>query len=85
MEALLRLTADPRVTHDTLVPAVQLGQGVYSDHLLQTIDWCLKLNYLKRPQSVFTLQKALREEIPAAPKKKTLLSTLRDRIHGLKA
>lgn len=77
--------ADQRTAHDTLVPAIQAGQGVYSEHLLQTIDWCLQMDYLKRPQSVFTLQKALREEIPAAPKKKTLLSTLRDRIHGLKA
>ncbi|HEY3326056.1 MAG TPA: serine/threonine-protein kinase [Novimethylophilus sp.] len=79
------LAADQRVRHDALAPAIQAGQGIYSEHLLQTIDWCLQLDYLKRPQSVFTLQKALREEIPAIPKKKSLLSAICDRINGLKA
>jgi hypothetical protein len=35
--------------------------------LLQTIDWCLRLDHLRRPQSVFALQKVLlRERDPVA-------------------
>lgn len=76
------LAADLRTRDDLLVPAVKLGAGIYSDHLLEIIDWCLALDYLKRPQSVFTLQKSLREEAPMKPKKKSLFSTLRDKING---
>jgi hypothetical protein len=77
--------ADQRMKQDTMAPAVQVGAGIYSQHLLKTIDWGLALDYLKRPQSVFTLQKALREEAPRAAAKKSLLSALRDRIIGAKA
>lgn len=44
--------------------------GQYSDRLLEIIDWCLNLNHLYRPQSVFALQKALVEEITPPPKEK---------------
>ena len=33
--------------------------GKYSAELLDTVDWCLRLDHLERPQSVFALQKAL--------------------------
>jgi serine/threonine protein kinase len=72
--------ADQRMQQDTLEPAVKTWQGVYSEHLLQTIDWCLALDHLKRPQSVLTLQKSLREKIPHKPDKQSLLTALRDRI-----
>jgi hypothetical protein len=37
--------------------------------LLEIIDWCLNLNHLYRPQSVFALQKALVETVtPPKPK-----------------
>ena len=55
--------ADERVQKDQLVSAVQRWADRYSIHLLDTIDWCLKLDHLDRPQSVFTLQKALSEQI----------------------
>lgn len=76
------LAADQRIKEDLLLPAVKAGAGIYSDHLLETIDWCLALDHLKRPQSVFTLQKSLRENFPAKPKKKSLFTTLRDKING---
>jgi len=61
--------ADDRQKKDTLTPAMLRWDGQYSDRLLEIIDWCLNLNHLYRPQSVFTLQKALVEAIPApAPK-----------------
>ena len=58
--------ADLRQTKDQLVPAMVRWEGKYSDQLLETIDWCLCLNHLYRPQSVFALQKAL-TEAPAKP------------------
>lgn len=61
--------ADSRMKKDTLSPAMVRWDGQYSDRLLEIIDWCLNLNHLYRPQSVFALQKALVEAItPPRPK-----------------
>lgn len=51
--------ADSRIKADQLIPAVSLRAGHFSRHLLETIDWCLHLDPLGRPQSAFTLQKSL--------------------------
>jgi serine/threonine protein kinase len=51
--------AKARLAKDELVPAGQRWAGKYSKQLLETVDWCLKLDYLERPLSVFALQKAL--------------------------
>ena len=55
--------ADSRMEKDKLVPAMVRWDQQYSDHLLETIDWCMCLNPLYRPQSVFSLQKALTEKV----------------------
>jgi hypothetical protein len=62
--------ADQRLKKDLLIPAMVRWENKYSDQLLETIDWCLCLNHLYRPQSVFVLQKALNEPIvvPEPPK-----------------
>jgi serine/threonine protein kinase len=63
--------ADGRLEKDRLVPAMVRWEGLYSDQLLETIDWCLCLNHRYRPQSVFALQKALTEAvIPPTPQPK---------------
>ena len=86
--------ADERMQKDQLVSAVQRWSDRYSIQLLDTIDWCLKLDHLDRPQSVYSLQKALAEQIvetqeavsPAAPTAKapaargSWLSQLRQRL-----
>ena len=60
--------ADARLKKDTLSPAMMRWDGQYSDRLLEIIDWCLNLNHLYRPQSVFALQKALVETVtPPTP------------------
>ena len=66
--------ADSRMEKDRLIPAMVRWEGQYSDQLLETIDWCLCLNHLYRPQSVFALQKALTEAVsaPEQPKKNWL-------------
>jgi hypothetical protein len=48
-----------RLEKDVLVPARRAWAGKYSNELLDIIDWCLRLEHLERPQSVFALQKAL--------------------------
>ena len=59
--------ADQRLQKDGYVQARKRWPGKYSEQLLQTIDWCLRLDHLRRPQSVFALQKVLlRERDPAA-------------------
>jgi len=61
--------ADARLNKDILVPAMMRWDGQFSDRMLEIIDWCLNLNHLYRPQSVFALQKALVEAVtPPAPK-----------------
>jgi serine/threonine protein kinase len=57
--------ADARLEKDLLVPAMVRWERQFSDQLLETIDWCLCLNHLYRPQSVFALQKALTEKVIA--------------------
>src|SRR5467141_2168442 len=52
--------ADQRLKNDKLGPARRVWEGKYSHELLETVDWCLQLHHLDRPQSVFVLQKALR-------------------------
>lgn len=61
--------ADDRADDDQLQPASSRWRGQYSEQLLETIDWCLCLNHLYRPQSVFALQKALTaaHQAPTAP------------------
>jgi serine/threonine protein kinase len=51
--------SDERERADTYQPAVKAFAGRHSEQLLETIDWCLHLDPLARPQSVYTLQKAL--------------------------
>jgi len=51
--------SDERAKQDTLLSTTRTHAARYSEQLLQTVDWCLKLDPLERPQSVYSLQKAL--------------------------
>ena len=51
--------ANARKQADALVPASRAWARNYAADLLEVIDWCLQLDHLQRPQSVFALQKAL--------------------------
>jgi serine/threonine protein kinase len=55
-------SAEQRVKADELEPAAEAWKGRYSGWLLRTIDWCMRLDPLMRPQSVFALQKRLLDE-----------------------
>jgi serine/threonine protein kinase len=77
--------ADQRLEREQLIPATFRWQGQYSAQLLETIDWCLSLNHLYRPQSVFALQKALTESHPHPLKKpKTWIDRLVGRFNKQK-
>jgi serine/threonine protein kinase len=61
------LAANLRLDKDEFVPARRAWIGKYSEGLLDTIDWCLRVDHLQRPQSVLALQKALRGEKEPEP------------------
>jgi hypothetical protein len=73
--------AAERLREDCLVPARRRWSGRYSADLLDTIDWCLRLDPLERPQSAFALQKALTgERAPAHRGAAPLLDQLRQAL-----
>lgn len=51
--------ANQRIVQDKVEPARKGWSGKYSNQLLDTVDWCMRLDHLERPQSVLALQKAL--------------------------
>jgi len=51
--------ANHRSSQDKVEPARKAWSGKYTSQLLDTIDWCMRLDHMERPQSVLALQKAL--------------------------
>jgi serine/threonine protein kinase len=54
--------APQRLEKDRIAIALKRLQGVYSDNLIEVVEWCMSLDPLSRPQSVFILQKELSRE-----------------------
>ncbi len=74
--------ADKRAKDDKLPAAIDRLSGAYSQALLDIIVWCVKLDPVERPQSVFALQRTLRAiEIPSAAPK-TRLSRIWSALGG---
>ena len=75
--------APSRLEKDKMTSARKGWAGKYSPELLDTIDWCLRLDHLERPQSVFALQKALLgEKEPGFRGEAPLIDQLKDRLFG---
>jgi hypothetical protein len=75
--------ANMRLEQDKQESVKKLWSGHYSEHLLELIDWCLKLDPLERPQSVFVVQKALleKDKVPEViEKKRSLLHSIRSKF-----
>ena len=72
--------ADARLLNDKLVSAATNWRGAYSSQLLETVDACLKLNYMERPQSVFSLQKVLMDRSTMTRPRRSLLSSLKQTL-----
>jgi len=51
--------APQRTPNDRMVAVLKRLQGVYSDNLIEVVQWCMALDSLARPQSVVALQKEL--------------------------
>ena len=51
--------APQRIASDRMAVSFKRLQGVYSDNLIEVVQWCMALDPLARPQSVFALQKEL--------------------------
>ena len=75
--------ADLREKEDQLKPATDAWRGRFSPQLLATIDQCVQLNALERPQSVFALQKALLEQGTEMPQRVGILDSLRRSFNRL--
>ena len=56
--------ANQRGVEDKMEAHLAKLEAIYTPQLIQVIRWSLMLDPLARPQSVFALQKALREEMP---------------------
>ena len=54
--------APQRLEKDRLTLSLSRLRGVYSDNLIEVVEWCMSLDALERPQSVFALQKELSRE-----------------------
>lgn len=75
--------ANARVGRDQVPLAAKRFADKYSQQLLELIDWCMRLDHLDRPQSVFTLQKVLAVNDAPAPTT-DFLSTIVRRIRHFK-
>ena len=54
--------APQRLEKDRITSSLARLRGVYSDNLIEVVEWCMSLDPLSRPQSVFALQKELSRE-----------------------
>lgn len=53
---------DQRAQKDRIIPLRTLARQQYSDDLYAVVESCLELDYLKRPQTAYELQKRLMDE-----------------------
>lgn len=73
--------ANLRRDKDHYVSATRQWQDRYSRQLLETVDWCLELDHLKRPQSVLALQKVLQREKEPEVHHRSLYASMRYSIY----
>jgi serine/threonine protein kinase len=59
--------ADQRQLDDRLEDQLDRARDHYSAGLVDTVTWCMSLDPTDRPQSVFALQKALRDTVADRP------------------
>jgi hypothetical protein len=77
--------APQRIEKDRLSLALSRLRNVYSDNLIEVTEWCMALDPLSRPQSVFALQKELSRETERRYTRLTFGERLRLQIENIKA
>ena len=75
--------APQRQEKDRLSLALSRLRGVYSDNLIEVVEWCMNLDPLSRPQSVFALQKELSRETERRYTKLTMAEKMRIQFDNL--
>ena len=75
--------APQRQEKDRLSLALSRLRGVYSDNLIEVVEWCMALDPLSRPQSVFALQKELSRETERSYTKLSMTERMRMQMDNL--
>lgn len=75
--------APQRQEKDRLTLALSRLRGVYSDNLIEVVEWCMSLDPLSRPQSIFALQKELSRESERRYTKLTVGEKVRMQFEGM--
>jgi len=75
--------APQRQDKDRLSLALSRLRGVYSDNLIEVVEWCMALDPLSRPQSVFALQKELSRETERSYTKLSVAEKMRLQLDNL--
>ncbi len=75
--------APQRQEKDRLSLALSRLRGVYSDNMIEVVEWCMALDPLSRPQSVFALQKELSRETERSYTKLSMSEKMRLQLDNL--
>lgn len=76
--------APQRIEKDRLPLSLSRMRNIYSDNLIEVTQWCMSLDPLSRPQSVFALQKELSRETERRYTSMSFTERLKLQIEGLK-
>ena len=77
--------APQRLEKDRLSLSLSRLRNVYSDNLIEVTEWCMSLDPLARPQSVFALQKELARETERRYSKLTFSERVKLQLENLKS
>ena len=75
--------APQRIEKDRLALSLSRLRNIYSDNLIEVTEWCMSLDPLSRPQSVFALQKELARETERRYTKLSFSERLKLQIENL--
>jgi len=75
--------APQRQEKDRLGLSMSRLRGAYSDNLIEVVEWCMALDALARPQSVFALQKELARESERRYTKMSVGDKVRMQFEGM--
>ena len=75
--------APKRVENDELGRHLDRLRSIYSDGLIEVTQWCMALDPLARPQSVFALQKELARETDRQYSKRSLAERVKEQLGAL--
>ena len=77
--------APQRLEKDRLALSLSRLRNVYSDNLIEVTEWCMSLDPLARPQSVFALQKELSRETERRYTKLSFSERLKLQLENIKS